>query len=130
MALANDNFWDYTTDIIYKYKVTYLEAAIAQPCWTSLLVCYVEGDYGHLFNEELHQQKYRTKVRGTAHSFALPWKEILAELERNCKEEDVAKNAEQIVQLAAKKATLEELNPRQDTRGKENKAVPLEEGEG
>ena len=84
MALANDNFWDYTCDIIYKYKVTYLEAAIVQPCWTSLLVCYVEGDYGHLYNEALHQQNYRTRVRGTAHSFEMPWQEILNELLKNC----------------------------------------------
>ena len=90
MALCNDNFWGYTSDIIFKYKVRWLEAAIVQTCWTTMMVCYVEGDFGHLMGEELHQQKYRTKVRGTAHSFALPWEEIVAELERNCMQDNVA----------------------------------------
>ena len=90
MVLANDNFWGYTSDVIYKYGVTWLEAAIVQPCFTSILVCYVEGDYGHLMGEELHQQKFRTKVRGTAHSFHMPWQDILEELQRNCMSEDAA----------------------------------------
>ena len=84
MALCNDNFWGYTSELIYRYKVTWMEAAIVQPCWTTMLVCYVEGDLGHLLNEELQQQQFRTKVRGTAHSFHMPWSEILDELERNC----------------------------------------------
>jgi len=90
MVLANDNMWGYTTDIIYKYQVTFLEAAIVQPCWTSMLVCYVEGDYGHLLGEELHQQQFRTRVRGIAHSFHLPWEEIVHELERNYIASDAA----------------------------------------
>ena len=80
MVLANDNFWGYTTDLIYRFKVTWLEAAIVQPCWTTMMVCYVEGDHGHLMGEELLQQKFRTRVRGTAHSFHMPWEEILASL--------------------------------------------------
>ena len=83
MALANDNFWGYTSEIIFKYKVRYLEMAIVQPCWTTMMVCYVEGDHGHLLNEVVDQQQFRTKVRGTAHSFHMPWEEILEELQRN-----------------------------------------------
>ena len=83
MALCNDNFWGYTTDLIYKYKVTWLEAAIVQPCWTSMLVCYIEGTRGHLMNEDLYEQQFRTRVRGAAHSFLLPWEEVLAELENH-----------------------------------------------
>ena len=90
MVLANDNFWGYTSDVIYKYGVTWLEAAIVQPCFTSILVCYVEGDYGHLLGEELHQQKFRTKVRGTAHSFHMPWEDVLEELQRHCMSKDAA----------------------------------------
>ena len=74
MVLANDNFWGYTTDLLFKYKVTWLEAAIVQPCWTSMLVCYVEGDGGHLLGEEVQHQQFRTRLRGTAHSFACPGK--------------------------------------------------------
>ena len=68
MALANDNFWGYTSDLLYKYQVTWLEAAIVQPCWTSMLVCYVEGDEGHLFGEQIQQQQFRT----TRHRAQLP----------------------------------------------------------
>ena len=60
MVLANDNFWGYTSDLLFKYKVTWLEAAIVQPCWTSMLVCYVEGDEGHLLGEEMQKQQFRT----------------------------------------------------------------------
>ena len=80
MVLANDNFWGYTTCLLFKYQVTWIEAAIVQPCWTSMLVCYVEGDEGHLLGEHVQQQTHRTRVRGTAHSFHMPWEDILHEL--------------------------------------------------
>ena len=32
MILGNDNFWGYTIDIIAKYKVRWMEAAIVNPC--------------------------------------------------------------------------------------------------
>ena len=44
MALCNDNFLSYTTE------VRWIEAAIVSPVWTSVLVYYVEGDLGHLMN--------------------------------------------------------------------------------
>ena len=89
MVLANDNFWGYTTDLIHKYKVRWLEAAIVQPCWTSMIVCYVEGDQGHLMNEEVNQQRFRTRVRGTAHSFHMPWEDILEELRKHCMDKGI-----------------------------------------
>ena len=69
MSLCNDNFIGYTTDVIMRFRVTWLEAAIVAPCWTTMLVCYVEGDRGHLVNEELGRQSFRTRVRGSACSF-------------------------------------------------------------
>jgi hypothetical protein len=69
MSLCNDNFIGYTTDVIMRFRVTWLEAAIVAPCWTTMLVCYVEGDKGHLVNEELGRQSFRTRVRGSACSF-------------------------------------------------------------
>ena len=72
MVLANDNWWGYTSCLLFKYQVTWLEAAIVQPCWTSMLVCYVEGDEGHLLGEQVQQQRRRTRVRGIAHSFHMP----------------------------------------------------------
>ena len=69
MSLCNDNFIGYTTDVIMRFRVTWLEAAIVAPCWTTMLVCYVEGDRGHLVSEELGRQSFRTRVRGSACSF-------------------------------------------------------------
>jgi hypothetical protein len=84
MILCNDNFWGYTTDILYKYKVRWLEAAIVQPCWTTMLVFYAEGDFGHLMNEVMGKQAYRTAVRGSCCSFHMPWEDILHELQEKC----------------------------------------------
>ena len=83
MGLCNDNLWGYTTDIISKYQVRWLEAAIVSPCWTSMMVFYVEGDGGHLFGEELNNQKYRTMVRGSCVSYMMPWDDIVRELREN-----------------------------------------------
>ena len=85
-ALCNDNFWSYTTEIIVKYKVRWIEAAIVSPVWTSVFVYYVEGDLGHLMNEVVGQQRNRTVVRGGCMSFQMPWEAILEELQDNCLE--------------------------------------------
>ena len=89
MALANDNMWGYTSDLIFGLRVRYLEMAIVQPVWTTMMVCYVEGDRGHLLNEEVDKQQYRTRVRGTAHSFHMPWEEIMEELRKQCLEKSI-----------------------------------------
>ena len=69
MSFGNDNFGGYTTDVIARYRVTLLEAAIVSPCRTTMLTCCVEGDKGHLVNEELGRQSFRVRVRGSACSF-------------------------------------------------------------
>ncbi len=89
MVLCNDNFWGYTTELLFKYKVRWLEAAIVSPVWTSMMVCYVEGDGGHLLNEDMQQQQFRTRVRGTAHSVHMPWEDIVEELRRHCLDKEV-----------------------------------------
>ena len=80
MALCNDNMWGYPTDLIVTHKVRWIEAAAVLPCWTSMIVYYVEGDRGHLMNEEVGQQKYRTVVRGSCISYLMPWEDILRQL--------------------------------------------------
>ena len=80
MVICNGNFWGYTTDLIAKYQVRWIEMATVNPCWTSMLVYYVEEDRGHLMNEEVGQQKFRTVVRGSCCSFAMPWEDILGDL--------------------------------------------------
>ena len=82
LGLCNDNFWGYTTDIITRYKVRWIEAAIVNPCWTSMIVYYVEGDRGHLLTEEVGRQRFRTIVRGSCCSYHMPWEDILEVLQR------------------------------------------------
>ena len=89
MALANDNFAGYTTDLLARYKVRWLEAAIVSPCWTSMIIYYVEGDHGHLFNEEMGAQKSRTVVRGSCASYWMPWEDILESLKKNCSDRNL-----------------------------------------
>jgi hypothetical protein len=57
--------------------------AVASPCWTNLLVYYIEGDKGHLFQEVVGQQQRRVRVRGTAVSFSMPWEDIVRDLQDN-----------------------------------------------
>ena len=37
VALANDNFFGFALDIVYKYKVRYIECAEASPLFTALI---------------------------------------------------------------------------------------------
>ena len=89
MGLCNNNFWGHTTDIITKYRVRWIEAAIVSPCWTTMIVYYVEGDYGHLMNEESGKQQFRTLVRGICCSFHMPWEDIIESLAANCSDADL-----------------------------------------
>ncbi|CAK9020583.1 unnamed protein product [Durusdinium trenchii] len=77
-ALANDNWYGYPTELLYKHKVRWIEAAAASPLWTSVVTYYVEADRGHLVEETLHRAEHRTAVRGNVSSFSLPWEEVLA----------------------------------------------------
>ena len=69
MGLANGNWWGYTTDILWRYQVRWIELAIASPCFTTMMVLYVEGDHGHLLNEITGKQQNRTVVKGSATTF-------------------------------------------------------------
>jgi hypothetical protein len=83
MAIANDNFHGYTSDLLTRWKVRWIEAAVAMPFWTVMLVYYVEGDKGHLMEEETMDQKRRTGARGNIVSYQLPWEAILGQLGRS-----------------------------------------------
>ena len=48
-----------------------------------MLVYYVEGDRGHLINEKVGGQQWRTKVKGGACSFQMPWEDIVKDLQSN-----------------------------------------------
>ena len=83
MGLCSDNIWGYSTDLVAKYKGRWLEAAIETPVWTSMMVFYVEGDGGHLFDEQLNEPRWRTSVRGSCISYMMPWDDIIRELLKN-----------------------------------------------
>ena len=68
-----------------KNKVTWLEATIACPIFTGLIVYYVEGapnERGHLMNEPLANSQRSWSVRGNVFSFMLPWETVMAHLSR------------------------------------------------
>jgi len=77
MALANDNVIGYTYETILKYKVSWIEAAAAQPAWTTMMCFYIEGDQGHLLEETTFRSSFMTVVRGNVHSYHMPWEKIL-----------------------------------------------------
>ena len=59
MAIANHNFIGYCVETIVKYKVRWIEAAIACPVWTTMICFYLEEDRGHLMGEEHLDQSNR-----------------------------------------------------------------------
>ena len=80
MALANDNCYGYALLIIYRWQVRWIEAAAACPCWTTLMVFYLEEDHGHLMQETMFQQQFKTGSRGNVMSFHMPWEDIIKNL--------------------------------------------------
>ena len=79
MALGNDLYWSYTADIVSRLKVRWIEMAAVLPMWTTMIMYYVEGNYGHTMNEVVGKQQDRTATRGQCFSFAMPWKEMIEE---------------------------------------------------
>ena len=79
-ALANDNWFGYPTELLYTYKVRWIEAAAASPVWTSVINYYLEADRGNLIEDHLHRPEHRTAIRGNVSSFSIPWEEVLAAL--------------------------------------------------
>ena len=54
-----------------------------------MLIYNVEGDFGHLMLEQWGQQSFRSAVRGTGYSVALPWEDILLSLHRNISDQEL-----------------------------------------
>ena len=80
-ALTNDNWLGYPSELLYKHRVRWIEAAAACPVWTSMVCFYLESDRGHVFEEEIHRAEHRLAVRGNVSSCSMPWEEILATLD-------------------------------------------------
>ena len=90
MALANDNVIGYTYKTILKYKVSWIEAAAAQPAWTTMMCYYIEGDQGHLLEETMFESSFMTVVRGNVFSYHMPWEKIMQFMERTTSDEKLA----------------------------------------
>ena len=89
MAVANDNWVGYVPDIIVKHKVRWIEAAVACPVLTNMIVYYVECEHGNLMNEEMGRQDYKVGARGNVFSFLMPWEDIIVELEGVVSDEEL-----------------------------------------
>ena len=90
MALANDNVVGYTYKTILQYKVSWIEAAAAQPAWTTMMCFYIEGDQGHLLEETMFQSSFMSVVRGNVFSYHMPWETIIGFLNRTTSDEKLA----------------------------------------
>ena len=90
MALANDNIIGYTCETILKYKVSWIEAAAAQPAWTTMMCFYIEGDRGHLLEETMYKSSFMSVVRGNVFSYHMPWEKIIDSLNRSTSDNKLA----------------------------------------
>ena len=90
MALANDNIIGYTYETILQYKVSWIEAAAAQPAWTTMMCFYIEGDQGHLLEETMFESSFMSVVRGNVFSYHMPWEKIMTFLERTTSDDKLA----------------------------------------
>ena len=90
MALANDNVIGYTHETIIRYKVSWIEAAAAQPAWTTMMCFYIEGDRGHLLEETMFQSSFMSVVRGNVFSYHMQWEKIIDSLNRTTSDEKLA----------------------------------------
>ncbi|CAK0874374.1 unnamed protein product [Prorocentrum cordatum] len=79
-AIANDNFVGFVSAWWEKHKPRWIEMAAATPVWTSLMAFYVEGDKGHLMNNQAMHPHSRYAVRGNLASFLVHWDDVLERL--------------------------------------------------
>ena len=87
MALGHDNYWGFSTDLIVRYRVRWIEMAAVLPMWTHMIVYYVEGHEGHMMSEAVGQQPWRSSVSGQCFSFVIPWTEMLREFHKRVSED-------------------------------------------
>ena len=90
MALCNDNFWGFVSDVIARLQVRWIEAAAIMPCWTNIVVFYVEGSRGHLMDETLFKGSHRTAVHGKVWSVHLPWEDVVRSLNETISDQELS----------------------------------------
>ena len=82
-ALANDNFIGYVHNFFVVHDVTWIEAQIACPIFSSLVTYYIEGDFSqkhHLMEAVVGKPERAYGVRGNLFSCLLPWEWIQEKL--------------------------------------------------
>jgi hypothetical protein len=113
IALTNDMWSGFSSDLIYAQKVTYLELLFASPCCLGL-ICFILQDSRaastktdrskrlktSMFMEAAFQQEYRTAARGNITIWPMPLGEILEEMRRLEKDGvDLPRSAKDIAQV-------------------------------
>ena len=73
-ALGNDNLLGCPPASLY---------AVASPVYTACVSFYLENDFGHLPEQELHSAKNAVAVRGTIASLEMPWAAITDQVLEN-----------------------------------------------
>ena len=86
-GLANDNFFGFALDLVYRYQARYIECAAASPLFTALITYYVEGDRGHMLNVKQHMPLQAYGARGNVYSFHMKWEDIAKQLGQLCEQE-------------------------------------------
>ena len=64
MALGQNAFFGYTTELLTRFRVRWIEMAAVLPMWTHMIAYYVEGHEGHMMNEIIGKAEWRSNVRG------------------------------------------------------------------
>ena len=88
-ALCNDNFKGYAHEFLVRNEVRWIEAVTACPHFSVIMTYYVEGQKGHMMEEEISAPKRAYATRGNLFSFALDWDDILKFMERRTTEEQL-----------------------------------------
>ena len=89
-ALANDNFQGYVHQFIVEHQVRWIEAVIACPVFTSMVVYYIEGHKEHLLNTELGHQERTYAARGNIFSYKMPWEAIQMKMHELVSDEEMS----------------------------------------
>lgn len=80
-GLANDNWYGYVQEWIYKTEVTWMEKTVASPFWTGLTLFTVRK------HETMYQGSSRVAFKGHVYSAPMDWTRMLQQLQDMDKKE-------------------------------------------
>ena len=70
MDFSNDNVYVFGLDIVYRWRLRFIEVAVYVPLWTTMIVYYIQEDRGHFTSEALHRAQHARAARGDACQFS------------------------------------------------------------